>query len=357
MSEQPGLVVLFGSGETSASGRRVHDWLLRRLAPPIQVAVLETPAGFQPNSARVAEQVADFIRHRLQNYRPQVVVVPARKQGTSFSPDDPAIVAPLLQANVIFMGPGSPTYAVRQLRDSLAWHTLVARHRLGAAMVLASAAIIALGAHTLPVYEIYKAGEELHWWRGLDFFGPYGLSLVFVSHWNNTEGGADLDTSRCFMGRARFEQLLTLLPSEAKVVGIDEHTALVVDLGAGTCRVLGRDGVTLLREGEEERFTSGQTFALTELGPFQMPEPETGIPLEVWERVQAAQVDAEAVPEPPPEVMTLVEEREAARTRGDWAIADALRERVAALGWHIRDTQGGPEVEPSGGGFTGESRT
>ncbi|MFQ5885981.1 MAG: cysteinyl-tRNA synthetase [Anaerolineae bacterium] len=356
MSEEPGLVVLFGSGETSASGRRVHDWLMSRLRPPIRVAVLETPAGFQPNSAQVAGRVADFLRHHLQNYHPQVMVVPARKRGSSFSPDDPTIVAPLLQANVIFMGPGSPTYAVRQLQGSLAWHMLVARHRLGAAMILASAGIIALSAYALPVYEIYKAGEELHWRKGLDFFGPYGLSLVFVSHWNNREGGADLDTGRCFMGQVRFEQLLALLPSEANVVGIDEHTALVMDLGAGICRVLGRDGVTLLRKGEEYRFVQGQTFAVTELGPFQMPEPETGIPTEVWEKVQAAQAQAQSISEPPLEVVALVEEREAARACRDWATADALRERIAALGWQIHDTPVGPDLEPLGDEFANESR-
>lgn len=345
MPERPGLVALFGSGETSASGRRVHDWLLGHLSSPIQVAVLETPAGFELNSAQVAGRVADFFRHRLQNYRPQVTVVPARKRGTPFSPDDPAIVESLLQANAIFMGPGSPTYAVRQLRDSLAWHTLVARHRLGAAVILASAALIAASARALPVYEIYKVGEELHWHDGLDFFGPYGLSLVFVSHWNNREGGADLDTSHCFMGQARFAQLLAMLPADMTVVGIEEHTALVVDLEAETCRVMGRDGVTLLRGGGEERFTRGQTFPVGELGPFQQPEPEEGIPQEVWERVLAAR-RVKVAPEPSSEVLALVEEREVARARRDWATADALRERIATLGWQVNDTTTGPSLEP-----------
>ena len=344
MPEMPGPVVLFGSGETSASGRKVHDWVFGRLSPPIRVAVLETPAGFQPNSDQVAEQLADFLRHHLQNYRPQVTVVPARKRGTPFSPDDPDIVAPLLHANVIFWGPGSPTYAVRQLQHSLAWHMIVARHRLGAVMVIASAAIMAASAQTLPVYEIYKVGEDLHWRRGLDLFSPYGLSLVFISHWDNTEGGAKLDTSHCFMGQARFEQLLNMLPPQATVVGIDEHTALVMDLGAKTCRVMGRGGVTLLREGEELHFSRGQTFAMTELGPFRMPEPQTGMPPEVWERVRATQVEAEGAPEPSPEVLALVEEREAARARRDWATADALRERIAGLGWQVRDTPEGPRL-------------
>ncbi len=216
--------------------------------------------------------------------------------------------------------------------------------RLGAVMVIASSAIIAAGAQMLPVYEIYKVGEDLHWRRGLDFFGPYGLSLVFISHWNNTEGGANLDTRYCFMAQARFEQLLALLPSQATVVGVDEHTALVMDLGAKTCRVIGRGDVTLLREGEELHFSPGQTFAITELGPFRVPSPEDGIPPGVWERVRATQVEAEGTVEPSPEVLALVEQRQAARARRDWATADALREQIVTLGWQVRDTPEGPRL-------------
>lgn len=350
MPEQPGLVVLFGSGETSASGRKIHEWLLRRLDPPIQISVLETPAGFEPNSAQVAGQVADFLRERLQNYNPQVSVIPARKRGTPFSPDNPEIIAPLRQANIIFLGPGSPTYAVRQLRDSLVWHTVVARHRLGAAIVLASAASLAASACTLPVYEIYKVGEDLHWGEGLDFFGPYGLSLVFIPHWNNTDGGASLDTSHCYMGQARFEQLLALLPPHVTVLGLDEHTALIMDLNNKTCQVLGRGGVTLLKAGSESHYKAGQTLAMSELGPFRLPKPQAGLPGEVWQAVQAAQAQADlATPagvQAPPEVLALLAERQTARARREWARADALREQMADLGWQVLDTPTGPQLEP-----------
>ena len=346
--EQPGPIVLFSSGETSASGQRIYDWLFRRLPRPVRMAILETPAGFQPNSAFVAQNVADFVEHHLQNYDPQVTVVPARKRGTPFSPDDPHIVEPLLHADALFLGAGSPTYAVRQLLGSLAWDTLLACHRLGATIILASAATIAAGVQALPVYEIYKVGDDLHWCPGLDFFGPYGLSLVLVSHWDNTEGGAELDTSRGFIGRARFAQLRAMLPPEVKVVGIDEHTALLVDLVTQTCEVMGRGGVTLCGGGEERQFEHGHTFAITELGPFRMPETLHGIPAEVWTRVQAARLApaVQAALEPTAEVLALAEERQAARTRRDWAAADALRRRMVALGWEVRDSPSGPELVP-----------
>ena len=343
----PGLVILFGSGETSPSGGRIFEAVVRQLSSPLRVAILETPAGFELNSALVAGRVADFLRQRLQNYRPEIVVVPARKRHTPFSPDNPELIRPLLQANLIFLGPGSPTYAARQLDGSWAWHTLVARQRLGAALVLASAATIAAGAHVLPVYEIYKAGDELHWRTGLDFFGTYGLSLTFIPHWDNAEGGADLDTSHCFMGRTRFEQLLSLLPPEMTIVGIDEHTALVIDLAKAECPVMGRGGVTVMRSGHEQRFASQQSFPISVLGPFRQPEPASGIPPEVWAKTLAAQAESESAGPPlPPEVLALAEERQAARDRRDWAMADHLRQRITALGWSVLDTPDGSRLEP-----------
>jgi len=61
----PGRIVLFGSGETSASGRVIHDRLMKELQPPIVMAILETPAGFQPNSEHVAREVGEFTEARL----------------------------------------------------------------------------------------------------------------------------------------------------------------------------------------------------------------------------------------------------------------------------------------------------
>lgn len=342
-----GRVVLFGSGETSSTGGRIFEVVARRLFSPLCTAVLETPAGFELNSDQVAGRVADFIRLRLQNYRPEVLVIPARKRNTPLSPDNHAILRPLLRANMIFLGPGSPTYAVRQLEDSLVWHMLLACHRLGAALVLASAATLAFSAHTLPVYEIYKVGEDLHWRNGLDFFSPYGLSLVFIPHWNNTEGGTSLDTSRCFMGRERFAQLLALLPPAMTIVGIDEHTALVIDLEAAACEVLGNGGVSVIKAGEEQPFASGATVELATLGPFRLPESAFGIRREVWDEVQAAHAAGEAMRlEPPVEVLALVEQRQAARAQRAWATADALRQSIATLGWKVLDTPDGPLLEP-----------
>ena len=64
---EPGLIVLFGSGETSPSGRKIFDGLLRLLPQSPRITLLETPAGFELNSHQVISRVGDFFLHRLQN--------------------------------------------------------------------------------------------------------------------------------------------------------------------------------------------------------------------------------------------------------------------------------------------------
>ena len=146
-----GQIAFLGSGETSLAGGRIFEAIARKMDAPLRIALLETPAGFELNSPQVVGRVGDFMQSRLQNYKPVVEIVPARKKGSTYSPDDPEIVKPLLYANMIFMGPGSPTYAIRHLKDSLAWEVIRARHRQGTALVIASAATISIGAHALPV--------------------------------------------------------------------------------------------------------------------------------------------------------------------------------------------------------------
>jgi hypothetical protein len=261
----PGLIALLGSGETSPAGRKMHDYLVSRLPRPATIAVLETPAGFQPNVDRVAGKIAEFLHKGLRNYAPRTVLVQARKRGTAHDPDDPQIAHYVLPADYVFLGPGSPTYAATQLRGSLTLRHVVERHRQGAALGMASAAALAAGAWVLPVYEIYKSGEDLHWRPGLDLFRPFGLDLTVVTHWNNKEGGRDLDTSRCYMGRRRFERLLAMLPPETTILGVDEQVTCVLDLAAGECCVFGPGGVTIIRGGQTVEYGAGARFGVEEL--------------------------------------------------------------------------------------------
>ena len=336
----PGKIAFLGSGETSLAGGRIFEALVRDLKEPLRIALMETPAGFELNSTQVVGRVGEFMASRLQNYKPVIDIVPARKKGSAFSPDDPEILKPLLYANLIFLGPGSPTYAIRQLKDTLAWDMIRARHRLGATLVFASAATISVGAHALPVYEVYKVGQDMHMVDGLDFFRDFGLHLSFVPHWNNADGGVDLDTSRCFVGMDRFADWCGMVPVENTTVGLDEHTGILLDFEKGVCEVSGVSSVSLVRQQcIPEMHPAGATFDLKELGDLQIPSPlEKNIPEHVWEMVC----------NPPPldelptdSVIALADKRLQARTNRQWEESDRLRTEIAAQGWMVQDSKEG----------------
>src|SRR5215510_495855 len=281
-----GQIAFLGSGETSLAGGRIFETLARNIQEPLRIALMETPAGFELNSAQVVGKVGEFMKTRLQNYKPVVDVIAARKKNSAFSPDDPEVLKPLLYANIIFMGPGSPTYAIRHLKDTFAWDVIRARHRLGATLIFASAATVSISAHALPVYEIYKVGQDVHVVDGLNLFADFGLHVSFIPHWNNTDGGADLDTSRCFIGMERFAEWCNLLPPENETVGLDEHTGLILDFETGQCEVNGVSSVSLVRECDPEMFPAGSKFPLTELGNLVLPDPiEKDIPADVWDMI------------------------------------------------------------------------
>jgi len=48
----------------------------------------------------------------------------------------------------------------------------------------------------------------------------------------------------------------------------------------------------------------------------------------------------------PDDVRRLLEERADARSQRDWARADAIRDRIAALGWEVQDTEGATTARP-----------
>lgn len=308
---------------------------------------METPAGFELNSPLVAGRVAEFFKTRLQNYSPIVNIIPARKLGTEFSPDNLEILQPLFEADIIFMGPGSPSYLARQLRGTKAWEIIRARHRMGAALIFSSAATISVGEWVLPVYEIYKVGEDVHTREGLHFFSDFGMNLSFIPHWNNAEGGTDLDTSRCFVGIERFEQWARLLPSDTVLVGLDEHSGIIMDFDEGLCNVHGVSSVTVLKKSGIHIHPSGAKFPLADLGGFQLPEPvESGLHPEVWTLIQErlASVNQAA---PPPQVLQLLEQRQNARAARDFAESDRLRAEMLSLGWQVQDGRDGQTLVKS----------
>jgi hypothetical protein len=158
----------------------------------------------------------------------------------------------LRNSNYILIGPGSPTYAVRQWKESPVPEILTQCVTNGGCLVAASAAALTVGCFTLPVYEIYKVGHDLHWVDGMDILGHFGFDLVVIPHWNNAEGGTH-DTRFCFMGQPRFRSLESLIPEKVPILGLDEHTACIMDFEMGQAEIKGI-GQVILRTSDRELF-------------------------------------------------------------------------------------------------------
>ena len=102
----------------------------------------------------------------------------------------------------------------------------------------------------MPVYEIYKVGEAPRWLDGLDLLTRLGLPVAVIPHYDNAEGGTH-DTRFCYLGERRLAVLEAMLPDGHFVLGVDSHTALVLDLAAGTASVVGLGSVTVRAERPE----------------------------------------------------------------------------------------------------------
>lgn len=236
-------LTLFGSGEISSVGRKIHEYVFSQMDCSIKIAIITSPAGFQPNVEIVHEEIADFFEVSLSNFKPEVEIVYA---NTKEDANNPSLVSKIEKANYIFMGPGSPTYALGVLRDSLVLAKIKEKISNGSASLsLSSAAVLAFSKWCLPVYEIYKVGLDTYWEKGLDLYSSFSKPSTFVPHFNNTEGGEKTDTARCYMGVERFDKLLKIFPG-GKLYGIDEQTASIFNIQEKRFETQGKGRVEII---------------------------------------------------------------------------------------------------------------
>ena len=245
------MIVLMGSGELTATMVEVHKKMLARFPDSPFAVFLDTPAGFQLNVDEISRKAIEYFRVHVQK---QLNVASFKSSEHTNVFEKETAFHMLRNADYVLVGPGSPTYAVRQLHKTPIPEILVNNIRSGGCLVAASAAALTMGRFTLPVYEIYKVGQDIHWVDGFDILAKFGLNLVVIPHWNNAEGGTH-DTRFCFMGEPRFHQLETLLPDDAMILGIDEHTACIIDLVARRIDIQGIGNITLRKKGHEIKFS------------------------------------------------------------------------------------------------------
>jgi hypothetical protein len=260
MSTTARILAIMGSGETSPTMVKTHRQLIGRLTQPNAV-VLDTPYGFQENAPELALRAVEYFDVSVNT-----VISPLGL--TRMIDADPLVVqqglSALTDADYVFAGPGSPTYALRQWKNTQVSHILHEKLQRGGIVTFASAAALTLGTRTVPVYEIYKCGEEPYWLEGLNLLSELGIPAVVIPHYNNAEGGHH-DTRFCYLGEARLHMLEQLLDEGEYVLGIDEHTGIVIDLNERTAEVVGNGVVTLRVKGNSTTFASGEVLSLEQL--------------------------------------------------------------------------------------------
>jgi cyanophycinase-like exopeptidase len=391
------LLMIAGSGETSPRMAPVHRAIVDRLAEglrrEVRAVMLDTPYGFQENVDDVTARTVRYFRDRVGL---RVEPIGFRRSGSAN--EEAAATEAVRAADFVFAGPGSPTYALAHWRNSgVAW-ALREKLESGGALSFASAAAITMGSVAMPVYEIYKAGHEPRWLPGLDLLSVAGWRVAVVPHFDNREGRAH-DTRFCYLGERRFAALERELAGDTWVLGIDEDTALVVDLDEQTAEVHGPGAATVRARGTVREMRSGSAFPIRDLVPVPLslgsegtaavgPGRREADPLDARARAAleasdvstslAATLDLERLAGGSDEesdrarvalrsailglaelagrgraerrraealVSALVSARERARAAGDWMTADTIRDALGGAGVSVQDTQAGTVLQ------------
>ena len=354
-----GVIALLGSGETAPGMTKVHRALLAK-HPSASAINLDTPYGFQLNVPQMTDKLVDYFAVSLQRALTPVSFTSYDRSGAI---ERLLVKQEVRDALYVFAGPGSPSYALEQWRpleivDDLA-HVLAA----GGTLCFSSAATLTLGSHTAPIYEIYKVGTAPYWLEGLDLLGRLGIRCAVIPHFDNHEGG-NYDTRYCYLGEPRLELLESQLPDDVAILGVDEHTALLLDLTSDEARVVGRGHAYWRHRGELRILDRGAPTPLATLreatpapAPIPNPSPQQNgtDPLELAESARRGGPDGDAalatlarlarttpdLTAPDALIEALLDCRSAARASGDFTTADKIRRALNDAGIELQDGPSG----------------
>ena len=267
-----GCICIMGSGEISPHMTTVHKNLLNRIEH-INAVFLETPYGFQENLTKLTNKVINYFKRSLY-----VDIIPSGLMALkNFTLNDQALILQTIKAaNYVFSGPGSPSYALNQWRPIGLTDALYSVVNCDGIICFSSAAAITLGLFAAPIYEIYKVGEEPKWIEGLDLLGRFGLKCVVIPHFDNTDGNG-YDTRFCYLGERRKLLLESLLADDIATLGVDEHTAILLDFKSNTASVYGKNNAYWCIGKVQLTIKNGTTVSLDALKNtsicYQLPQP------------------------------------------------------------------------------------
>ncbi len=361
-----GVLVLLGSGETAPGMTKVHREVLSTIAD-LRAVNLDTPYGFQLNVPQMSQKLEEYFATSL-HVELSTLHLPSYAAASEL---ERALFKERVRgANYVFAGPGSPTWALAQWAPLELAYDLSVVLDTGGTVCLASAAALTAGAFTAPIYEIYKVGvEEPAWVPGLDLMRAFGLSCVVIPHFDNAEG-QNYDTRYCYLGEPRLTLLESHLPEGVATLGVDEHTAVIINRESDTLSVRGRARAHWRLGGDVRSIPAGDTIPLDELRRRDVVEaipdgsndhsnhaaeisPDALALAEVVAAggpdstralarlVQLAESGGEGTIDPTRLVEEMLAARREARASGQFALADRLRDALTSAGIEVQDGPSG----------------
>jgi cyanophycinase len=217
-----GLIALVGGGEFRRNCQPMDRALLARLGKRPKVVILPTAAA-RENPSLAAENGVRYFRHLgVPAEAAMVIDAETAKQ--------PALAAPVKNADLIYFTGGDPVYLLETMRDSLAWKAARKALQRGRLLAGSSAGAMILGE------QMWAPGDG--WREGLGLVPhiaviPHHASLA--SRWNAA-------------------RMRTSLPEGVILVGIDEATALAGPpwqvLGPGEVAVYDGDHPAIFKDGQ-----------------------------------------------------------------------------------------------------------
>jgi hypothetical protein len=264
MNSLPRILAIMGSGETAPTMVGTHRRLTSLLPQPVRAVVLDTPYGFQENAHELASRAVDYFKTSVNVELRVAGLTRIKPRPDGEAPTSAQIekgLRAIEDASYLFAGPGSPTYSIQQWTDTPLRSLLVDKLQRGGIITFASAAALTLGTRTVPVYEIYKVGSDPYWHDGLALLRELGVNASVIPHYDNAEGGSH-DTRFCYLGERRLRILESKMSSDEFVIGVDEHTGLVINLDDERAEVVGNSTVTLRKGDRQVVYATGESFAL-----------------------------------------------------------------------------------------------
>jgi cyanophycinase len=240
------LFALLGSGEFEPWTGEVDRWLLERATGSGTVLILPTASA--PEGDEVFDRWGSMGLTHYEELGIPAEVLPLKTRDDALKPE---LVSQLEDASVVYFSGGNPAYLAQILVDTPFWSSVLGRLDDGMAYTGCSAGIAALG--DVAPDSTSNDPTSAHFWRpGLGLFPE----LYFGPHW---------DALDVYVPGLR-AMILASVPKDARMLAIDERTAVV---GDGTrWRVMGAGAAHMLQGGEWRDHPTGSSFtALLEHHP------------------------------------------------------------------------------------------